>query len=188
MKINGMMGGLALLCGMFAHTSVQAQCWQQPSIEAAQIREFDIMLMVSALRCQVEGVDFVADYNRFVSGNHAVLVAANDELIRHFNAVMGGQDALDAYDRMEVAMANRHGDDGSVGNDCAELRTMAILATVAPFDSTQAFLLASAQRVGMDPPLPGGPCGVVIADATSTTRTTSTRSVAFPATQMAMTH
>lgn len=159
-----LVGWAALLCGMTANTGAgAATCWDQRSTEAAQIREFDIMLMVSALRCQVKGTDFVADYNRFVTGNKPVLVAVNDELRRHFNEELGGKAALDAYDQMSTAMANHYGNGGGMDEDCDALRAIVVAAT--GMESSRDFLLANAQRVGVDPVLAGGRCAVVVAAA-----------------------
>lgn len=165
MKIGRGLAVVAFIGAIAGNTGAQAQsCWDQQAVEAAQIREFDIMLMVSALRCQVKGVDFVADYNRFVVGNKAVLVGANDQIRGHFNTAMGGKAALDAYDQMSTAMANRYGN-GGVSDDCETLRAIATGATVATPESTRAFLLANAQRVGMDPALSGGRCAMLVAAA-----------------------
>lgn len=157
-------GWVALASGMMASTGAQAaSCWDQRAVEAAQIHEFDIMLMVAALRCQVKGTDFVPDYNRFVSGNRAALVGANDEIRAHLNAGMGGKAALDAYDHISTAMANRYGNGGGVYEDCAGMRGLIVNATPAgAADATRAFLVANAQRVGVDPELDGGRCPVVV--------------------------
>ncbi|MFT3968620.1 MAG: hypothetical protein QM690_22365 [Sphingobium sp.] len=160
-----LMGWAALLCGAAASTGAQAEaCWNQRAVEAAQIREFDIMLMVSALRCQVKGTDFVADYNRFVTGHKTTLVSVNDEIRAHLNVEMGGKAALDAYDRLSTSMANRYGNGGGMEEDCEGLRAIAVNAAASGAESTRALLLAHAQRVGVDPALAGGRCAVLVAE------------------------
>jgi len=162
MNIGRVVGALALCCGMAAQA--HAACWDARTIEAAQIRQFDIMLMVSALRCQVKGVDLVPDYNAFVRSNKPTLIGANEEFLRHFNAGMGGRAALDAYDRFGTVMANQFGN-GGVSEDCETLRSIVRDATAGDMASTRDRLLGAAQRVGMEPPLPGGQCAAEIADA-----------------------
>lgn len=155
-------GAVALVACLV--TPAQAACWQQQEVEAAQIREFDIMLMVSALRCQVKGQDFVADYNAFVVSNRPVLVSVNDTLLRHFNTAQPGKAALAAYDSFGTTMANQFGNGGGMSEDCAELRAMAVAATAsADAPSSRERLLGAAQRAGMEPGLPGGRCGLTYA-------------------------
>jgi hypothetical protein len=163
MKVGRVLGALAL-CGALTAPAQAAACWNARTIEAAQIRQFDIMLMVSALRCQVKGVDFVADYNAFVRSNRSVLVGTNAEILRHFNAEMGGRAALTAYDRLGTAMANQFGN-GGVSEDCETLRAIAREATATYAPPSREQLLGAAQQVGMEPTLPGAPCATVVAEA-----------------------
>lgn len=162
MKMGRVLGALAL-CGVVSAPAHAGACWNSRTIEAAQIRQFDIMLMVSALRCQVKGVDFVSDYNSFVRSNRPVLVKMNEEILRHFNTAMGGKAALTAYDRLGTAMANQFGN-GGVSDDCETLRSIAIEASAINIAPSRERLLGAAQRVGMEPILPGAPCGTMIAD------------------------
>lgn len=161
MKLGRVLGALAL-CGVATAPAYAAPCWSARAVEAAQIRQFDIMLMVSALRCQVKGTDIVADYNAFVRSNRAVLVGANEEILRHFNAALGGRAALNAYDRLGTAMANQFGN-GGVSEDCETLRSIAREAAATSMAPSRDRLLGAAQRVGMEPDLPGAPCASSIA-------------------------
>lgn len=142
----------------------QAACWADRNVENAQIRQFDILLMVSALRCQVRGVDFVTDYNAFVIRNRPILVGANDEILKHFNSELGGKAALGAYDRMSTGMANQFGNGGGF-DDCEALRVMVRSATPVDTPATRDALLGQAQRSGMDPLLPGARCAIAAAPA-----------------------
>lgn len=156
--------GIAMLIGI-AQPALAQSCWHDRVTEAAQVRQFDIMLMVSALRCQAKGVDIVPDYNAFVVQHRTVLTILNDQIRAHMNGYMGGRAALDAYDRFGTVMANQFGNGGAV-TDCEELRMMARNAAIMP--SSRESLVALAQRNGMEPPLPGQRCSpqVHIAQAT----------------------
>jgi hypothetical protein len=156
MRLRRLISGLAL--GAAMASPVQANgCWDRYSVEAAQIRQFDIMLMVSSLRCQLKGVEFVRDYNAFVVSNRAVLIGANDAVLRHFNSGMGGQAALTAYDRFSTAIANSFGN-ADTAPDCATIKEMVIAATASDGLSTRERVLGWAQQAGMDPVLAEGRC------------------------------
>ena len=86
-------------------TSLQASCWSDAAVSAAQIRDMETMLMVSSRRCRGVGNTMIADYNRFVSQSRAALVQVNETLRAHFLP----QGGLNAYDRYVTAVANRYG-------------------------------------------------------------------------------
>jgi hypothetical protein len=153
----GMVAALASVAAAPAHA-----CWSASAVEAAQMRDFETMLMVSALRCRLKGVDFLGDYNRFVSSKRATLTAVNDELRGQFNRTMGGKAALDAYDRYVTSLANSFGGESN-GYGCEELAAMA--AGAAEAADGRATLLALAQRAGADPRLPEERCAVTVAVA-----------------------
>lgn len=146
---------LALASVAWSDTAIAAACWNRTVTEAAQIRQFDIMMMVSTIRCFRKGVDFSNDYNQFVKGKRAVLRAVGDEIIRHMNGTMGGKAALAAYDRFSVVMANQFGD-GVEGLECEDLRVLVAEANQAV--ASRDHLVGLAQRAGMEPPLPAPRC------------------------------
>lgn len=77
MRMGAVLGAVALASGVPA----QAQgCWDERTVEAAQIRQFDIMLMSAVLRCRAKGVDLLSDYSAFVRRYRPVLAVAADEL------------------------------------------------------------------------------------------------------------
>lgn len=149
--------GLALASVAIGQPAMAANCWHRAVTEAAQVKQFDIMLMVSTIRCFRKGVDFSADYNQFVRTKRSVLRAVGDEMIRHLNGSMGGKAAAMAYDRMSVVMANRFGD-GVDGYECEDIRAMVVEANGVDISRDQ--LLSLAQRAGMEPPLPAPRCVV----------------------------
>ncbi len=146
---------LAAAVAMGAASPARAACWQARAVEAAQISDFSTMLMVATLRCRGQGVDFSADYNRFVATKRAALVAVNAELRAQFNQDLGGKAALDAMDRFVTRIANSYGD-GAGAADCQAFSALAHEAAASAADRDG--LLALAQREGADPVLPGGRC------------------------------
>lgn len=153
----------ATAAGAALAMSVPAQaagCWGQQAYEAAQLRDFDTMLMVATLRCRINDVDFSADYNRFVREKRPILAAANEQLRGQFALAVGRARALDAYDDFVTKMANGYGG-GERGMNCADYAAVARAAVDAP--ATRTALVALAGRSGIDPRVPGQRCGVTVA-------------------------
>lgn len=154
MKLGYYVAALAAMSSVVC-APANAACWAPRAAEAAQVRDFETMLMVATLRCRVNGVDMSDDYNRFVREKRAVLVGVNDELRAQFTPGRTSKAALDAYDRFVTAIANSHGA-GSANLGCADFQAMAQAANAAPAD--RAALLALAVRAGSDPALPAERC------------------------------
>lgn len=137
-------------------TPVQAQrCWNQALVEAAQVKEFEIMLMVATLRCQAKGTDLSGEYNRFIAAHRPVLRAVGEEIVREFKVSLGAGGAMKAYDKLGVVMANKYGN-GIQGLECADFQ--AIIAQAQSTPAGKAQLVSLAQRAGMDPELPAPRC------------------------------
>lgn len=134
--------------------AASAACWDEQSSVAAELRALEVMLMVSALRCRLDGEDFLPDYNRFVRVNRAVLTGAVDDLRVHFDEGDGWRPALDRFDRYVTAIANEHGDEGAYG--CRELRLITHDAIDAGGDGQA--LLDLSRAVGVTPRFVGGFC------------------------------
>ncbi|MBT2187773.1 hypothetical protein [Sphingobium nicotianae] len=157
---------VGVLCAMTAAAPAHAQrCWNQTLVEAAQVKEYDVMLMVATLRCQAKGVDFSSTYNSFVLTHKPILKAVGDEMIRELNTSLGGKAALKAYDSMSVTMANKYGR-GIDGLECSDFQIM--LTEAQASRSTRADLLALAQRAGADPVLPAPRCAPPMQTAAAT--------------------
>ncbi len=137
-------------------TTAQAACWSARAAEAAEVRDLDTMLMVASLRCRGGARNFIANYNHFVKKSRPALSAANDTLRDQF-AASGG---LNAYDRYVTSLANTHG--GGTGSlDCRDMQDLLDKADDQG-DSVPA-LARLARTVPGGPKLPGGRCGVTIA-------------------------
>lgn len=154
-----MRNALKLLIGATAAlTATQAQaatCWGTQAVEAAQVRDFETMLMVSALRCRLSGAGFLNEYNSFIRGKRAALTQVNDELRAHFQKAAAGKAALDAYDGFVTQLANSYGA-GADGLDCSDMQSLMRAANEAA--PTRGALVALAQRAGAEPRLPNNSC------------------------------
>ena len=137
-------------------------CWKPVAVEAAQIRDFEMMLMVSALRCRSTGSNFLAAYNRFIREKREALTQVNDELREHFRLVAGPVGALGAYDNYVTQLANVYGA-GADGLACRDLQSITDAANALP--ATRSALLELADAAGVTPHLSGARCDVVMAIA-----------------------
>jgi hypothetical protein len=110
--------------------SANANCWSDAAYKAAQLREFDTMMMVEALRCRKTAANFVHDYNKFVVASRPALLKANAHLRGHFEKSHGVKGALNAYDNYMTTVANRYGA-GTEGLNCTDMASVvqAALAT-----------------------------------------------------------
>jgi hypothetical protein len=139
---------LATLAALVS-TPVNAACWTAREVAAAEVRDFDTMLMVSGLRCRFESIALLDTYNAMVVRHRSALTEANMLLKAHFNSSSGGANALDSY---ITRVANRYGA-GAEGLSCESLQSIAEAALAEP--ST---LAALAVRADVRPELPGGVC------------------------------
>lgn len=91
--------------------------------EAVKLRQLDIMLMVSSLRCRFGADDFQADYERFADNHSAQMGAEFRTLQDDYAARLGAPGAKKALDRISVGMANQYGQ-GHPWLGCGELKAM----------------------------------------------------------------
>lgn len=155
-------GKLAALCAgvALASPAQAAPCWSDAAYSAAQMRDFDTLLMVQTLRCRINDIDFSADYNRFVRNNRVILADANREIRTHFASAVGRARALGAYDDFMTKIANGYGA-GTKGMNCADYAALARNAASAPVK--RAALVALAEGAGARPAIPGQRCTVKVA-------------------------
>jgi hypothetical protein len=151
---------IALAAAVIVAAPAHAACWKADAVDAAKVRDFETMLMVSALRCRAQGT-MLARYNKFVVQARPALTQVNDMLRAHFAESAGQGRSLNAYDGYVTRVANRYGA-GADGLSCADLSSITD-AAVAERPSFRA-LAALADRAGVQPLLEGGRCDVVIAE------------------------
>jgi hypothetical protein len=159
MKATGLSAAIAASLLATAPASA-AECWSETALEAARIRQFETMMMVSTLRCRLTGTDFSESYNRFVREKRPVLVEAGETMRGQFAKAVGAQHALDAYDDFMTKIANGYGG-GVEGANCADMGAVARAAADAP--ATHEAVARLALAAGAEPPLPGARCGISVA-------------------------
>ncbi len=123
---------VALALSASAITPAQA-CWTSEEQAAATASNFNMMLMVSALRCRNGRDNFIEDYNRFVGQNNALLGQINSVVQDHYAKSVGAKMAIEAADQMNVGFANHYGG-GLDGMTCADVKSLAVEASAQPQD------------------------------------------------------
>jgi hypothetical protein len=148
-----------LAASSIAVTPAQAQsCWGPQAVAAAKLRNLDIMLMVTALRCRMGADNFQPAYYDFAAAHQAELNVANGVLRAQFDG--GGATAANrALDRMSTSIANGYGL-GHPELGCRELGQ--VTRDLAATRVNGALLQAADALVGA-PAIPGGQCAVRIA-------------------------
>ncbi len=137
----------------------QAQsCWGPEAVNAAKLRNLDIMLMVTALRCRMGADNFQPEYYDFSAAHQAELNLANGVLRAQFTGA-GITVANRALDRMSTSIANSFGM-GHPDLGCHELRQ--ITRDLANTGISGALLDAADAMVGA-PMIPGGSCAMRVA-------------------------
>lgn len=148
-------GGAALAAAIVA-APVNAACWNSEETAAATVRELQSMLMVAALRCQVAQHDMTHEYNDFLKANKTLIQRGNDRLKAHFVKASGPVAGQRAYDAFATHLANGYGADGSSGDVCSAMASLAQEAALVAGDQDGLLLLAD--RQGLSTELPGGTC------------------------------
>lgn len=144
---------------LVAATPAQAQsCWGTEAVNAAKLRNLDIMLMVTALRCRMGADNFQPDYYNFSAAHQAELNVANGVLRAQF-AGAGATAANRALDKMSTGIANSYGI-GHPELGCHELRQ--ITRDLASTGVSGTLLDAANALVGA-PAIPGGSCAMRVA-------------------------
>ena len=135
-----------------------AGCWGPRAVAAAKLRNLDIMLMVTALRCRMGADNFQPDYYNFSAAHQAELNVANGVLRAQFTGG-GATTANRALDKMSTGIANSYGM-GHPELGCSELHQ--ITRDLAGTRVDGALLDAADALVGA-PIIPGGSCALRVA-------------------------
>ncbi len=141
--------------------TANATCWSPAEIEAATLRELQSRLMVASLRCAKSDHDVLPHYNAFVKSKRHLLVGGNNILKSYFAKGHRGKGAVRAYDRYAVSLANRYGAGSGDLSECQGMKELAFSAASSEPSSTA--LVRIARQNALEPTLPGGRCGIVIA-------------------------
>jgi hypothetical protein len=107
-----------------------AQCWQPYEIEAARVRDLQIMLMLGSLKCRMTNSEIRAKYDHFYekTGNVANY---NNALKLRFMRQSGIADGGHAYDEFITRLANSHAGNAQSAGFCQMVDTLLTLASNA---------------------------------------------------------
>ncbi|MGB5484225.1 hypothetical protein [Parasphingorhabdus sp.] len=161
MRKLGKLVAVASLGSMTLAGTAQATCWSPIEVEAATLRELQSRLMVASLRCAKSNHDVLPHYNAFVRNKRHLLISGNDTLKAYFGKHHGRKGGVRAYDSFAVSLANRYGAGSGDLSECESMNELAFSA--ASSEPSRAALVRIARENGLEPTLPGGRCGIVIA-------------------------
>ncbi|WP_240962339.1 hypothetical protein [Sphingobium sp. TB-6] len=113
-----------------AASAGEAQCWQPYEVEAARVRDLQIMLMLGSLKCRSTNSEITAKYDKFNErmGNADKY---NSALKLRFMRENGIADGQRAYDDFITRLANSHTDGVQSAGFCQMADTLLTLATNA---------------------------------------------------------
>lgn len=161
--------GAAFAAVALASAPVQAACWNEQEVSAGTIREFQSLLMVATLRCQVMHVDITGDYNAFLGANKSTIQKMNDRLKVHFIKTHGPVEGQRRYDGFATSLANAYGSRQGAAEVCVGVASLAREAALMAGSEEGLVLLA--QRQGIATAFPEAVCaagGVTVASVQST--------------------
>lgn len=129
-------------------------CWYPHEMRAAQLRDFQSMLMVGTLQCKGANTTAVEAYNRFVTKQRGLLDANNYVLKAHFLREQGIEKGAAAYDGYATSLANNRA--ARLGDPafCPTIETFVTLAEAASGPELQrlAEMVSEAPPSGTCPP------------------------------------
>lgn len=149
---GGLLAGMAL-----AAAPAQAACWNEQEVSAGTIRDFQSMLMVATLRCQVMHVDVTHEYNAFLNANKATIQKMNDRLKAHFIKTHGPVEGQRHYDGFATSLANAYGARQGNAGVCTGIASLAREAAL--MGGSEEGLMLLARREGVATVFPEGACG-----------------------------
>ena len=149
-------GALLAMAGIPVRAA--AGCWTAQLVQAAKLRQLDVLMMVGSLRCRSGAQDYRTAYDRFVLRHRPQLDKVNAQILGEMRLKLGSVAALDSLDRASVRKANHYGEQASYG--CRDLgEVAAALAESGP----EALSAAADVLVGEDVVLKACPVQVAVA-------------------------
>lgn len=128
----------------------QAQtCLDRETLVAAQVHEFEAMMMAVSLRCKAIGVDISADYEAMLATHAPVFAAADRRLRAHF---AGGR----SYESYATQLGNRYGGGATDPANCQRFDVVARNLAAQPAISALGKVVAA---MVAQPRLTGALCG-----------------------------
>ena len=97
---------LLSIAAMAGTAAAEARCWRPHEVSAAQVRYFQTMMMVGALKCRSDDRFVKGDYNDFVDRSRDVLDENNNILHDRFLLAFGRVEGEERYDSFTTRLAN----------------------------------------------------------------------------------
>ncbi|AEG49303.1 hypothetical protein Sphch_1615 [Sphingobium chlorophenolicum L-1] len=113
-----------------AASAGEARCWQNYEVEAARVRDLQIMLMLGSLKCRSTNSEITAKYDKFYERMGSA-DKYNSALKLRFMRENGIADGQRAYDDFITRLANSHIDGVQTAGFCQMADTLLTLATNA---------------------------------------------------------
>ena len=85
-----------------------SNCWKADEQRAAEVHNFQTMLMVGALKCRDSVPAALEGYNSFMSSKRDLIVANQYVLMNHFIREYGDSNGLGAFRNYETRVGNLH--------------------------------------------------------------------------------
>lgn len=120
-------------------------CWQADEVAAAELHNFQTMLMVGALKCRDRSPAALEGYNRFMSIKRDLVVANQYLLTSHFIRNYGDSSGTGAFRDYETRVGNRHSSADNLGR-CEAIGAMGRMAA----NASEADLRELARVIGQD--------------------------------------
>lgn len=148
----------AMMISASAPALAAPACWSAQLVNAARLRQLDVMLMVGSLRCRGTAQDYRAAYDRFLLRHRPQLGKANMAILGEMRQTLSSVGALQTLDQASVRMANRYGEQAGYG--CADLGE---LTAALAGSGDEALPKAAEMLVGDDVALEACPVQVAVA-------------------------
>ncbi len=157
MRVNKSIGAVMVAATLMAAQPAQA-CWNKPEGDAVTLANFDMMLMVGALRCRKGTNNFLNQYSSYKQ-KFSPEISAGSKLLKE-SLGRTGKNGAEALDKMKTEFANFYGG-GHPDMGCAEMEKVA--GQLLSADKSQASLLGIAEATVAKIPAAGERCEMKIA-------------------------
>lgn len=120
-------------------------CWKADEQRAAEVHNFQTMLMVGALKCRDRVPAALDGYNSFMNSKRDLIVANNYVLMGHFIREYGDSNGMGAFRDYETHVGNKH----SGANNLARCEAIGAMSRMAA-GASETDLRELARLVGED--------------------------------------
>lgn len=133
------------LASVPANADQYRNCWLADELSAAELHNFQTMLMVGALKCRDRAPIALEGYNRFMNSKRDLIVANQYVLMSHFIREYGDSSGMGAFREYETGVGNRHSSADNLTR-CDAIGAMSRMAA----NASEADLRELARVVGQD--------------------------------------